>query len=647
MRVAGMPTTMALVCALLAPVAQAVSVATAEHDLIVGKTDHVRVNALTSRKTWVPIDYYSLAFVKPKGGIETDTNLNLGQYLMGDRPENSPYLFRIGEDVSCAVMKEEGEAKTVNKEQIKQFADAIEDGYRINLLYENMDAWTNTDHSGCGFNSTPAFSKGVRVGGCVRDADEEAGTPKQYYLNTHLNIVIKYSTPSGTLDKDGKAPAGKIFVVGLTVGHVSRADGCATAEETAEALHPFTFNTDMESMQVKFSYSVTWQFENKKWASRWDDYVASYEVTESEARYKESIIYSILLGITLAVIVAMIIMRALHIDFNRYNNPDNPEEMQEEVGWKLVHTDVFRPPSHPNRFCGLLGTGVQMLGMCAAALGFSLIGFMSPGMRGILLFMCLFVFAVFAVINGYVCGVFQMSFGCKQWKTPILSGVVYPFFVFLLWSLTEIALASVRGATAEVDFSVFLQLMILWWGISIPLVILGAASAFKQEPMKPPIPYRQMPRPIPPQSWMFSKFSAVLIPGLISFVTFMFVLQQIYMSVWFGRVYILFGYVFVSSVLALITVAETTIVFIYYQLVYEDYRWWWKSFLCGSGIGWYSLLWGLWKLPTWGLGTKIAMWLYVVFVMIGSSMLMLCCGFIGFFVSWTFTRKIYNAIKIE
>lgn len=44
-----------------------------------------------------------------------------------------------------------------------------------------------------------------------------------------------------------------------------------------------------------------------------------------------------------SAIVAMILMRTLHLDFNRYNNPENTEEAQEEVGWKLVHADVFRP----------------------------------------------------------------------------------------------------------------------------------------------------------------------------------------------------------------------------------------------------------------------------------------------------------------
>lgn len=45
----------------------------------------------------------------------------------------------------------------------------------------------------------------------------------------------------------------------------------------------------------------------------------------------------------LAGMVSMIMMRTLRTDFHRHNQMDN--EDIEETGWKLVHGDVFRPPS--------------------------------------------------------------------------------------------------------------------------------------------------------------------------------------------------------------------------------------------------------------------------------------------------------------
>jgi transmembrane 9 superfamily member 2/4 len=46
--------------------------------------------------------------------------------------------------------------------------------------------------------------------------------------------------------------------------------------------------------------------------------------------------------------IAMILVRNLYRDIARYNSEEAiaaSEEAAEETGWKLVHGDVFRPPS--------------------------------------------------------------------------------------------------------------------------------------------------------------------------------------------------------------------------------------------------------------------------------------------------------------
>lgn len=37
------------------------------------------------------------------------------------------------------------------------------------------------------------------------------------------------------------------------------------------------------------------------------------------------------------------------------------EEEDKEVGWKYIHGDVFRPPSHLHLFSAILGSGTQFL----------------------------------------------------------------------------------------------------------------------------------------------------------------------------------------------------------------------------------------------------------------------------------------------
>ena len=65
----------------------------------------------------------------------------------------------------------------------------------------------------------------------------------------------------------------------------------------------------------------------------------------------------------LSGMVAMIMMRTLHRDFNRYNAAEVSDDVEEETGWKLVHGDVFRAPKAGMMLSVLVGTGVQLFAM--------------------------------------------------------------------------------------------------------------------------------------------------------------------------------------------------------------------------------------------------------------------------------------------
>ncbi len=58
------------------------------------------------------------------------------------------------------------------------------------------------------------------------------------------------------------------------------------------------------------------------------------------------------------------------------------EDAQEESGWKLVHGDVFRPPSFSPMLLSIMcGTGMQVLAMTLSTITFALMGFLSPANR--------------------------------------------------------------------------------------------------------------------------------------------------------------------------------------------------------------------------------------------------------------------------
>lgn len=66
----------------------------APKEYVDGETVPLKVNKLVSAKTQLPYPYYSLPFCKPTEGVK-DMAENLGEILMGDKIENSPYIVSV------------------------------------------------------------------------------------------------------------------------------------------------------------------------------------------------------------------------------------------------------------------------------------------------------------------------------------------------------------------------------------------------------------------------------------------------------------------------------------------------------------------------------------------------------------------------
>ena len=64
------------------------------HTYVNGDKIYAKVNSLTSIETELPFSYYSLPYCKPLGGIKKSAE-NLGELLMGDQIDNSPYRFQM------------------------------------------------------------------------------------------------------------------------------------------------------------------------------------------------------------------------------------------------------------------------------------------------------------------------------------------------------------------------------------------------------------------------------------------------------------------------------------------------------------------------------------------------------------------------
>ena len=65
-----------------------------------GEDVALKVNALTSVHTQIPKDYYRLPFCRPEGGTKMASE-NLGEFLTGNKIQNSPYVIQTLEETRC------------------------------------------------------------------------------------------------------------------------------------------------------------------------------------------------------------------------------------------------------------------------------------------------------------------------------------------------------------------------------------------------------------------------------------------------------------------------------------------------------------------------------------------------------------------
>ena len=111
-------------------------------------------------------------------------------------------------------------------------------------------------------------------------------------------------------------------------------------------------------------------------------------------------------------------MRTLRRDIAQYNKEDEEiDETLEETGWKLVHGDIFRPPTKSTILCALVGSGIQIGMMGLITIIVAMFGMLSPSARGSL-----------------ITGNFSHSFeNAQRFSSLMLFIHVYGNIFWLLW----------------------------------------------------------------------------------------------------------------------------------------------------------------------------------------------------------------------
>lgn len=625
------------------------------HKYAVGDSLSVKVNSLTSIDTEMPYSYYSLPFCKPPEGVK-DSAENLGELLMGDRIENSPYRFKMYKNESeIFLCKTSG----VSADEFKLLKKRIDEMYQVNLILDNLPAIRYTKKDDSLFRWT-----GFPVGVKLNDV---------YYLFNHLMFTVlvhKYEESSvarvmGTGDAVEVIPTGAgsdvpgYMVVGFEVVPCNVAHDLSLINDKLKMhgkypskieCNPLAVSASLkENQPLAFTYEVAFVESDIKWPSRWDAYLKM----EGAKVHWFSILNSLMVITFLAGIVLVIFLRTVRRDLTRYEELDKEAQaqMNEELsGWKLVVGDVFRAPGYPSLLCVMVGDGVQILGMAVVTILFATLGFMSPASRGTLLTGMLFFYMILGIAAGYVAVRLWRTIGCGDhkgwvgicWKAacffPGISFLILTFLNFLLWG---------SHSTGAIPFSIFVVLILLWFCISVPLTLVGGYFGAKAPHIEYPVRTNQIPREIPPQkypSWLL-----VLGAGTLPFGTLFIELFFIMSSIWMGRVYYVFGFLLIVLILLVAVCAEVSLVLTYMHICVEDWKWWWKSFFASGSVALYIFVYSVNYLifDLKNLSGPVSTILYLGYSLFMVLAIMLATGTVGFLSSFWFVHYLFSSVKLD
>jgi len=655
------------------------------------------VGSLTSFDTELPFDYYSLPFCRPVEGVQRIAHMaNPGTILQGQRVENSPYTFLMKDkQLTQLACKPEGSTKPLTAGEVKALKHKIDNHYRVNLVLDNLPVTTYDLLDEEQDFVRPGFELGYKVDG-------------KYYINNHLVFnILTYLTHGEYLaatkqyqtlvaaEMDTRKLLSKISkrrlvevnasvaatsVPGVTGPVVDTpADGaavnetgiyymvvgfevspCSIKREPGKAPEAIMCGVDDDKhiqpqeivvgAPLVFTYDVYWQDSKIKWASRWDAYL---RMPGGKVHWF-SIGNSVLVVLVMAAIVALILVRTVRRDLQKYEqlvlDSGNVAD-KDEAGWKLCAGDVFRAPRASKSLAVQIGSGVQIICTAFVTILLAALGFLSPAARGALLTTTIVLYVWLALVAGfssvYVWGAMERTY--TGWPTVCWRvALYYPGIVMLIFTVLNIAIHQ-TGSTGAVPIVMYFSIVAVWFVVSVPLTFVGGYMALRAPILENPVKTNQIPRHIPPPPVSSHPTLLFFAAGILPFGTIFIELYFAMTSLWLGYFYYLFGFVLLIGLLTIVINAEIAILCTYVQLCAEDYSWWWASFWRGGSVAVYISIYAVGFLASslTTLAGVLPAFIYLSYMSILILGLYFAMGTVSFAASWLFVHAIFRAVKAD
>ncbi|GAA5905487.1 hypothetical protein JCM8208_004296 [Rhodotorula glutinis] len=649
------PGLLVVLLAHLAPLARAFYLpGTSPHSYKDGEQVALLVNAVGPRygegeTSIVPYDAFDdrIGFCRPSS--PRPVPLSLGSALFGDRLYSTDGLFdlRVKRNASCELMC----TSTLGDKQLA-FLPTLVRSHAHHWVVDGLPA-AEMRRTGDGeLFLSPGFPVGSAAASSPSPHQKTKDLPRpSYHLHNHFNLVLEYHPRP----REGDNRIVGVVVYPQSVDSLHAGSG---AKPDCGASEPLVLHGEgLGEQEVAFTYSVTWRESATPWATRWDAYLHIL----SPRIHVLALVNSFVICGFLCLMVGIILLKVLSRDITRYNalsssssyhldhlDAHDDDATEDESGWKLLHGEVFRAPRYRMWLCITVGTGAQMGAMCGVTLVFALLGFLNPSNRGALSTTMVVCWTLFGSIAGYVASRLYLSFSGDAirknilYTALVLPAALYAFLLFLDGFLIGL------GSAGAVPVGTFIAIGALWFGINVPLTVLGGWVGVRKGPLTVPLRVNQIPRQIPPLPWWLRPVPSALLAGVLPFGAGFIEISQIARSIFGAKAYYAFGFLCLASALVGLTAALTTVLFAYFHLCAEDYRWHWRSFLAGAGSSVYIFLYGLlyWasKLHLPGFANKV---LYLGYLALVSGLSAIVTGAIGFAATFAFLRVIYTRIRVD
>ena len=586
-----------------------------------GEPLSIQAGSISSKRAIIPYGYTKLNICQSQKIVKAEDSL--GEILTGESYYTTGYIAKTNEDKFCQILC----YNPISEKTFKIYEKLIKRKYFTNWVVDKLPAGRiiyNLETK----QTTLKYYNGIPLGYQLED---------KFYIYNHLQFHI-------LLNKIGDK---RYNVVGFNILPMSIKhdnDTAICAKQARGLLNNFKLPPQpLEEGNILYTYDVVYEYSEIPFASRWDHYNPSKE----EIHMKGVYISLILVGF-ISILVLRIFKRNVNSDIDTYNFRVSQFEDIDEYDWKQVAGDVFRPPSvNILLLSSILGTGCQLLSMFTIILVLGVLGFMNPERRNNILNLGILFYCFCGIIAGYISSYFYRFWGGECWlRVATFTSCLFPGTLVIGYIIVNIIL-TIEKSNAAVNFSDIISLLFLWIFCTFPLILIGSFFGYKSKKISVPCPINKIPSVIPWKPWYLHYRYITFLTGLLGFATIFIEFNYIMAAIWRHQIYFVALYFWLVFILFIIVVGNMSILVVYYNLCYGDYKWWWKSFIIGSSPVIYFVFYSIFYFFYLRITRLSAMVVYFGIMAMISAMVIFTCGTVSVFFCMGFLNRIYSKIRID